>query len=384
MAHPGATPPAGLGTLAWRPGTVQTRAMSAWFDLSPLAGIALGIGVFMAAAEARGQSVDAAFPGARRDASGRYLNTAGEIAEAGPSVTLPFFFRKMVGAALGRSGGPAAVPNDGGFLRENARHSEPTVTWIGHSTVLVQMDHATFLTDPIWSERASPLAFAGPARRLPPGVALDALPPIDFVLVSHNHYDHMDLPTLRALADRDPRTRFVVPLGNAPILAGAGIGDGRVTECDWGGEVEVAGLRVVCLPAQHWSARGAFDRRMALWGSYAVIGPRRRFYFAGDTGYFDGFARIGAALGPFDLAALPIGAYEPTAMMRPFHMDPEEALRAGLDLRAGRILAMHHGTFDLTDEPIDEPPRRFRAAAAAAGLDGDAVLLPPVGATLGF
>ena len=123
---------------------------------------------------------------------------------------------------------------------------------------------------------------------------------------------------------------------------------------------------------------------MALWGSYAVIGPRRRFYFAGDTGYFDGFSRIGAALGPFDLAALPIGAYEPTAMMRPFHMDPEEALRAGLDLRAGRILAMHHGTFDLTDVPIDEPPRRFRAAAAAAGLDGDAVLLPPVGATLGF
>ncbi|MFM7142694.1 MAG: MBL fold metallo-hydrolase [Alphaproteobacteria bacterium] len=352
--------------------------------LSPLLGLALGIGFLAAAAAGAGGADSDPIQGAKRDGSGRYLNTVGDIPTAGPGVTVPFFLRKMAGAVADRPGGPVVVPNDGAFLRENARHSEPTVTWIGHSTLLVQMDHASFLTDPIWSERASPLAFAGPARRVPPGLAMEALPPIDFVLVSHNHYDHMDLPTLRALADRDPRTRFVVPLGNAPTLAGAGIAAERVSECDWGGRVEVAGLQVVCLPAQHWSARGAFDRRVALWGSYAVIGPGRRFYFTGDSGYFDGFARIGREFGPFDVAAVPIGAYEPSAMMRPFHMDPEEALRAGRDVGARRILAMHHGTFDLTDEPIDEPPARFRAAATAAGLGPTDALVVSIGETFGF
>jgi len=352
--------------------------------LPTLFGLGLAAGLLFATASAGGAAGGEPITGARRDSAGRFLNTVGDIPTAGPGVTLPFFFRKMVGAALDRPGGPAVVPNDGAFLRENARHSEPTVTWIGHSTLLVQMDHATFLTDPIWSDRASPLAFAGPARRVPPGVALEALPPIDFVVVSHNHYDHMDLPTLRALADRDPRTRFVVPLGNAETLVGAGLAPDRVIECDWGGRVAVAGLEVVCLPAQHWSARGAFDRRVALWGSYAVIGPARRFYFAGDSGYFDGFARIGEAHGPFDVAAVPIGAYEPSEMMRPFHMNPEEGLRAGLDLGAKRILAMHHGTFDLTDEPVDEPPTRFRAAAAAAGLGPRQALVVSIGETFGF
>jgi len=358
------------------------RGMPITVHLPVPLGLALGLLVLVAAGASAGDLPGIA--GARRDSSGRFLNTVGDIPTAGPDVTVPFFFRKMVASATGRSGGPAIVPNDGAFLRENARHSEPTVTWIGHSTLLVQMDHASFLTDPIWSERASPIAFAGPARRVPPGVAFDALPPIDFVLVSHNHYDHMDLPTLRALADRDPRTRFVVPLGNATTLAGAGIPVERVSECDWGGRVPVAGLEVVCLPAQHWSARGAFDRRLALWGSFAVLGPARRFYFTGDSGYFDGFSRIGEAFGPFDVAAVPVGAYEPTAMMRPFHMDPEEGLRAGRDLRARRIVAMHHGTFDLTDEPIDEPPARFRAAASAAGLGPEAALVLSIGETFGF
>lgn len=350
--------------------------------LPSIAALALGLAVLAVAGAAAGEVPG--IPGARRDGSGRFLNTVGDIPTAGPGVTVPFFFRKVIATASGRPGGPSVVPNDGTFLRENARHSEPTVTWIGHSTLLVQMDHATFLTDPIWSERASPIAFAGPARRVKPGLALDALPPIDVVVVSHNHYDHMDLPTLSALAARDPRTRFVVPLGNSPTLEGAGIPADRVTECDWGGRVPVAGLEVVCLPAQHWSARGALDRRLALWGSFAVIGPGRRFYFTGDSGYFDGFSRIGDALGPFDVAAVPIGAYEPTEMMQPFHMNPEEGLRAGLDLRARRIVAMHHGTFDLTDEPIDEPPARFRKAAGDAGLASDRALVLSIGETFGF
>ncbi|MGH7894732.1 MAG: MBL fold metallo-hydrolase, partial [Candidatus Binatia bacterium] len=167
---------------------------------------------------------------------------------AGPDVTLPFFARRVWTTLTGRSGIPTVVPNDGAFLRENARHSAPTVTWIGHSTMLVQMDGATFLTDPIWSERASPLSFAGPKRFIPPGVALDVLPPIDFVVLSHSHYDHTDLPTLVALARRGP-TRFFVPLKLGALLREAGIGN--VEELDWWDTRPVGRVVVHCVPAQH-------------------------------------------------------------------------------------------------------------------------------------
>ena len=306
---------------------------------------------------------------APRDADGRFENTAGPLERAGPSVTLPFFLRRAAGAFRTRSGAPDRVPNDGAFLRENAGHSVSTVTWVGHATLLVQIDHVTFLTDPTWSQSASPVRFIGPRRFVPPGLALDALPPLDFVLISHNHYDHLDVGTLRRLAERDPDTRFYVPLGNGALLRDNGVE--RVFELDWGERAEQGGVMIHCLPTQHWSKRGAFDDRRALWGSWAVTGPEQRVYFGGDSGYFDGFAAIGAALGPFDLALLPIGAYEPEPMMRPFHLDPEEAVRAGRDLRARRLLGMHFGTFDLSDEPLDEPPRRFRAAAAAAGVPAD-------------
>ena len=319
---------------------------------------------------------------ARRDGSGRFLNPAGEIGFAGPWVTFPFFLRRAFAMVAGREGWPEVVPNDGAYLRDNATHSDPTVTWVGHATLLVQMDHATFLTDPIWSERASPVGFAGPERFVPPGLALDALPPIDFVLVSHNHYDHLDVDTLRWLADRDPRTRFVVPIENGHILRDAGVRN--VVELDWGEEVAHGPLRIVCLPTQHWSQRGPFDARKSLWGSFAVIGPERRFYFAGDSGYFDGFAAAGVLHGPFDLAAVPIGAYLPAAMMRSWHMNPEEAVRAARDLAARRVVPMHYGTFDLSDEPIDEPPRRFREAAASAGYAEDEVLVLRVGETRRF
>jgi len=148
--------------------------------------------------------------------------------------------------------------------------------------------------------------------------------------------------------------------------------------------VAFEGLRVHCLPAQHWSARGLGDERERLWASWAVVGPERRFYFAGDTGYFDGFARIAEILGPFDLAAVPIGAYAPRAMMREAHMNPEEAARAARDLRARRAMGMHFGTFDLSDEPLDEPPRRFRAATRAEGFDADATWVLEVGETRRF
>lgn len=329
--------------------------------------------VVLAVVMSEADAGEALGPAPRGD-DGRFVNTAGPFVRAGPGVTLPFFLRRAVGAFRTRPGAPERVENDGAFLRENARHSRPTLTWIGHATLLVQMEHVTFLTDPTWSRTASPVRFAGPRRFVEPGLRFEDLPRIDFVLVSHNHYDHLDLETLRRLAERSADTVFYVPLENGRLLRGAGVENLR--ELDWGQSVAHAGVRVHCLPSQHWSQRGLRDERRALWASWAVIGAERRFYFAGDSGYYEGFARIGRALGPFDLAALPIGAYEPAAMMEFAHLDPERAVRAGLDLRARRQLAIHFGTFDLSDEPLAEPPRRFREAARAAGLaDGSAWVL---------
>lgn len=305
---------------------------------------------------------------APRGADGRFENAVGALAHGGVSVRLPFVLRRIAGSFRTKSAGaPERVANDGAFLRENAKHSTPTVTWIGHATMLVQMDHVTFLTDPIWSNTPSPVSFAGPRRYVPPGIAIDNLPPIDFVLVSHNHYDHLDIPTLVSLAGRNPDTRFLVPLGNAKLLRDRGLT--HVEELDWGESREVAGVRIYCLPAQHWSKRGLRDSRKALWSSWAVAGLERRFFFAGDTGYFDGFTRIREVFGSFDLVALPIGAYAPVAMMQASHMNPEEAVQAAIDLNADRVIAMHYGTFDLSDEPLPEPPRRFREAANSKGLN---------------
>ncbi len=302
-------------------------------------------------------SIAAARPPHHTD--GGFRNLA-DVAHAGPDVTVPFFLRRVWTTLVGREGAPRVVPNDGAFLRTNARHSVPTVTWIGHSTVLVQMDGVSFLTDPVWSERASPFEFAGPKRMVPPGVAFDALPPIDFVVVSHSHYDHADVPTLVRLAETG--ARVFVPLELGAVLREAGVD--AVEELDWWDERTVGAVTIHCVPAQHWSARSLGDRDRTLWSGWVVAGPSRRFYFAGDTGYFAGFADIGARLGPFDLAAVPIGAYEPAAMMRPFHMNPEEAVHAALDVHAKAALGIHYGTFDLTDEPPDEPPRRFHAQAS--------------------
>ena len=319
---------------------------------------------------------------APRDEEGRFRNPVGVLPHGSVRVRVPFFLRRIAGSFRDRPGAPERVQNDGSFLRENARHSQPTVTWIGHSTMLVQMDHVTFVTDPIWSDKPSPVSFVGPRRFVPPGVAIEDLPPIDFVVVSHNHYDHMDLPTLVALAERSPKTRFFVPLENGALLRDHGIDN--VTELDWGDSRDFAGVRVYCLPAQHWSKRGLGDDLESLWSSWAVVGPERRFFFAGDTGYFSGFSAIGAALGPFDLAAVPIGAYEPSAMMKHSHMNPEEAVQAAVDLRSRRAIAMHYGTFDLSDEPLEEPPRRFEEASTKSALGTSGGWLLRIGETRAF
>jgi N-acyl-phosphatidylethanolamine-hydrolysing phospholipase D len=317
---------------------------------------------------------------APRDEDGRFLNLAGTLERSGGGPG--FLLRRIAGRFRARPGAPERVENDGAFLRENAAHSVPTVTWVGHATLLVQMDHVSFLTDPTWSNTASPVAPLGPRRFVAPGLALDALPPIDFVVISHNHYDHLDLDTLRDLARLHPQARFFVPLANGDLLRREGIE--TVDELDWGERRVHRGVEIYALPSQHWSRRGLRDSGKALWASWAIIGPERRFYFAGDTGYFEGFSSIGAALGPFDLAALPIGAYLPKAMMHPWHLNPEQAARAGRELKGRHLLGMHFGTFDLSDEPLDEPPRRFRAAGPTEGYAPEEVWVLRIGETRRF
>ncbi|MEM8609358.1 MAG: MBL fold metallo-hydrolase [Myxococcota bacterium] len=319
---------------------------------------------------------------APRDEAGLFTNWIGDLPHGGLGVRLPFFVRRVLGSFRDRPGAPQLVPNDGAVLRSYARGDEATATWVGHATLLVQMEGVTFLTDPIWSSTASPVSFAGPKRFVPPGIDIDDLPEIDFVVVSHNHYDHLDLDTLATLAKRSPDTVFFVPIANAELLQENGIAN--VRELNWGESQQYRDVTVFALPAQHWSKRGLGDDREALWASWAVIGPTRRFYFSGDTGYFEGFSRIAEALGPFDLAAVPIGAYEPSEMMRWSHMNPEEAVQAALDLDAKRAVAIHYGTFDLSDEPLDEPPRRFRAAAQETSLGEEGSWLLAVGETRSF
>lgn len=245
-----------------------------------------------------------------------------------------------------------------------AADGETIVTFIGHSTFLLQTSAGNAITDPIFSDRASPVSFAGPRRVRAPGVSIDDLPEISLVLLSHNHYDHCDVPALRALFRRFA-PRVLTPLGNAALLRAAGARDAG--ELDWWQQASAGKFTVTLTPAQHFSARSPLDRNKALWGGFLISAGRHRVYFAGDSGYGPHFGDIGAR-GAIDLALLPIGAYEPRWFMQDIHMNPEEAVQAHLDLRAARSIAMHHGTFQLTPEPIDEPVHRLRAALVARGI----------------
>jgi L-ascorbate metabolism protein UlaG (beta-lactamase superfamily) len=260
------------------------------------------------------------------------------------------------------------VANDGAALRAN--RGDPTVTWVGHSTLLIQLDGVNLLTDPQWSERASPVTFAGPRRVTPPGLRFEDLPPIHLVLISHDHYDHLDVATVRRLAAAH-RPRFLVPLGLKAWFADLGISD--VEEMDWWATRTEGHLAVTCLPAQHFSGRTLWDRNRRLWSGWAVAGRARRFFFAGDTAFYDVFKEIGARLGPFDLAAVAIGSYRPATIMKSGHTTPEEALQIFEDVRGRGFVPVHWGTFDLADEPLDEPPRRLSVEARRRGLGADRV-----------
>ncbi len=253
------------------------------------------------------------------------------------------------------------------------------VTFVNHATFLLQFAGLNVLTDPIWSERCSPVPWAGPRRVRAPGLPFAALPRIDLVLLSHNHYDHLDLPTLQRL-QAGPPPLIVTPLGNRSFLARAGVN--RVIELDWWQRHELRpGVVVTVTPAQHFAARGLTDRMEALWGGFVLETSHGRIYFAGDTGYFDGFQSIGARLGPFDLALLPIGAYEPRWFMQPVHCNPAEAIQIHREVRARRSLAMHFGCFPLADDGFDQPVQDFARAHRAAQLSPGEFEVPEVGET---
>lgn len=240
------------------------------------------------------------------------------------------------------------------------------VTLINHATVLVQTAGLNVLTDPHWSERASPLAWIGPRRHRPPGVRFDDLPPIHAVLISHNHYDHMDLPTLRRLAAAH-EPLFIVPLGNRRTLASAGIS--RVLELDWWQRHELsAAVAVHAVPARHWSKRGLFDTNKALWAGFYLTAPAGSAYFAGDTGMGDHFQAIRRRLGGPDVAMLPIGAYKPRWFMQPVHTSPAEAVEARRRLDARYLLPVHFGTFPVGDDGQEEPVRDLRRAMHRQGV----------------
>lgn len=243
--------------------------------------------------------------------------------------------------------------------------SELRVTLINHSTVLLQGHGTNILTDPVWSERVSPLRSLGPVRRREPGVRWDDLPEIDTVLLTHNHYDHLDLAALRRLA-QPGRSQFVVPCGVARLLRSQNIGP--VEELDWGERTQTANAIIHCVPAVHFSGRGLFDRNRTLWCGYVIEAASGPIYFAGDTAYGNHFANIREQFGPPRLALLPIGAYEPRWFMSPVHMGPEEALQAHEILGARTSIAIHHGTFQLGDDAVDTPANRLKLRACDSFL----------------
>jgi L-ascorbate metabolism protein UlaG (beta-lactamase superfamily) len=271
--------------------------------------------------------------------------------------------------------GPARPPPTVEGDRQRFEHPPATglrVTWLGHSSTLVEIDGHRVLTDPMWSERASPLGWAGPRRWYVPPIALGELPPVDAVVISHDHYDHLDQPTLTAMKDWD--TTFIVPLGVGAHLAYWGVPETRIIELDWWERTQVRGLEIVATPARHASGRTGIDKDATLWAGYALIGPRHRAYFSGDTGLFPAMKDIGARLGPFDVTMIEIGQYH--SAWPDWHIGPEQAVLAHGLVRGRVMLPVHWGLFSLAAHGWTEPIERV---LAAAGSTGATVVVPKPG-----
>lgn len=255
------------------------------------------------------------------------------------------------------------------------------VTFINHASALIQVDNINIITDPHFSDRASPVSFAGPKRVRKPGIKFEDLPPLDFVLVSHNHYDHLDITTLQKIYKEHPNVKILVGLGNNVLLKDEGI---QGLEMDWGDSQKKGSVKITFREAHHWSARGMFDKRKTLWGSFIIESSQGNIYFAGDTGYSPHFKDIGRDFGPFKVSLIPIGAYEPRWFMKSAHVNPQEAVQAHLDLKSEKSIGIHFGTFQLTDEPISEPLEKLEKAKRKQGLSVDEFVAPEFGETFSF
>jgi len=253
--------------------------------------------------------------------------------------------------------------------RESLADFAENMIWVGHSTIMLNHQGTTVLTDPQFSGRASPFSFWGPKRVTPIPFNIADLPRIDVVLISHNHYDHLDEESIRELAQLQPDIKFLVPLGLASLLRDWGARD--VEELDWWQPVRLGGVEIQPTPVQHWSKRSFFDRNKTLWSGWMLRWDDFSFYFAGDTGYSDDFRKTAQRLGSPTLAAIPIGAYEPRDFMKSAHLNPEEAVRAFRDLGAKYAFGIHWGTFKLTLEKMDEPPAKLRAVLKKEGVSED-------------
>jgi len=308
--------------------------------------------------------------GARRGKNGRYLNT------------LPLWndYLGAIASILRRdpNSAPKAPPPVLHPTRQALATDAPSglqVTWLGHSTVYLEIDGVRILTDPVWGERVSPFPWAGPKRFFAPPIALEELPVPEVVAISHDHYDHLDRATLRRIRHWD--TRFVVPLGVGARLRGWGVPAARITELDWWETTQVGELEVTLTPARHASGRLVFDKDKTLWGGFAFRGPRHRVYYSGDSGMFPGLADIGERLGPFDLTLIEAGAYGPA--WPDWHMGPEQAVRAHEMVQGRVLLPVHWGLFDLAAHGWTEPIERVLVAAREAGVT---VVVPQPGERL--
>ncbi|MEV7284695.1 MBL fold metallo-hydrolase [Streptomyces sp. NPDC093252] len=293
----------------------------------------------------------------------------GGVARTSPSSLLGFAKQYFDGDARRRRSPSAPIPVHPTTLADLARPpaSGLRLTWMGHSSVLAEIDGARVLFDPVWGERCSPFPFAGPKRLHPAPLPLTALGPVDVIVISHDHYDHLDLPTIKTLAGTD--TVFAVPLGVGAHLEHWGVAPDRLRELDWHESTAIAGLTLTATPARHFCGRGLRNTQHTLWASWAVAGERHRIFHSGDTGYFEGFRDIGAAHGPFDATMIQLGAY--SEFWPDIHMTPKEALRAHLDLQGGSpggvLLPIHWGTFNLAGHPWAEPAEWTADAAGDAG-----------------
>jgi len=301
---------------------------------------------------------------------GRFDDRATQPAR-GPADILRWQYERITGRTPRRERSPPGAPrrpNDGALVRALSA----SLTWVGHASFVARLGGKLAAIDPVFSERIRGVV----PRLVGPGVVPEQLPPLDVVLVTHNHYDHLDLPSLKRVG---PEALYVVPLGNGATLKRAGLP--RVVELDWWQAHRAGELEVTLVPARHWSMRAPWDRNDGLWGGFVLRGPEGVAYHSGDTAYFDGFAEIRARCGAPDWAMLPVGAYEPRWFMQPQHMDPDDALRAFENLGARTMVAMHWGTFVLTDEPAAEPPARTRDGFTSRGWDPSRLWVMEVGET---